>query len=545
MIESRTVVLPTPTGVPSREPSNPALRPSTLFEGRLLLLDNGQVQPSQQRYGPLLDWLVEDIESLGIDVTIDRRHEDLIQFPEAKLQDLQAEILGGRYTGLVIAVCHAGVTASSTVLALALERAGVPCVLLCTELGRPLAETMAAHDVAGLPLVEVPWLRGMSDEDIAGDRTDRVKAVQEALTAPPERLAERSSDTGDPSAGLREITVDVPTNSDLGTELYQALDLLQLGDGLPVVPPTEDRLAAMLAASPVDPEEVLIDSPMPSGAAVTVHNLAVNAVLAGCDPSYFPVVLAVLRAMAKPEYRFFHTAITTHPGGTAIVVSGPIAQKLGIASGAGCLGPGFRANATIGRAVNLTLINVARSIPGRSSLATHSSPAQYSYCFAEHIRDHPWQPLHVEYADDSTSTVTVLKCEAPHNVLSMIGTAPEQLLTATASVAATLGSNTFRYPGDHLVIINPLDAARMADAGWTKDDVRHFLFEHARVDRELLPENRYLLSSPAWFEHAERLPVARGPEEFHVVVAGGIGPQLMVAPPWGLSAAVTSPIDTT
>ena len=178
----------------------------------------------------------------------------------------------------------------------------------------------------------------------------------------------------------------------------------------------------MLAASPLPPEQTLIGPPMPSGSAITVRNLAINAVLAGCRPEYFPVVLAVVRAMAAPEYRFFHTAITTHPGGVAIVVSGPIAEELGIASGQGCLGPGFRANATIGRAVNLTLINVARSIPGRSSLATHASPAQYSYCFAERLEGHPWQPLHEEYADASTSTVTVLKCEAPHNVLSMIGT---------------------------------------------------------------------------------------------------------------------------
>ena len=127
----------------------------------------------------------------------------------------------------------------------------------------------------------------------------------------------------------------------------------------------------------------------------------------------------------------------------------------------------------------------------------------------------------------------------------MIGTTPEQMLTATASVAATLGTNTFRYPGDHLVIMNPVDAANLADEGWTKDDVRQFLFEHARVDRLELPEKRYTLSSPTWFEHTDRVPVVRTPEEFHVVVAGGIGAQFMIAPPWGLSRAVTRPIETT
>ena len=544
MPEPRTVTLPAPTGTLSRATALPAARPTTLAGARLLLLDNGQVGPSQERYGPLLDWLVEDLAAAGVGVEVDRRHEDLIQFPEAELAGLQAEILAGGYAGLVIAVCHAGVTASSTVLALALERAGFPCVLLCTALGRPLAETMAAHDVPALPLVEVPWLLPLGDDAVAASRRERAKAVVEALTTPAERLVERVSGAGDPVAGLREIAVETADGTDLGAALYDEFEALQIGDGLPVVPPTEERVAAMLAASPLAADEVLIEPPMPSGSSISVRNLAVNAVLAGCLPEYFPVVLAAMRAMAAPEYRFFHTAITTHPGGTAIVVSGPIAEQLGIASGAGCLGPGFRANATIGRAVNLALINLARSIPGRSSLATHGSPAQYSYCFAEQLEGHPWQPLHVERADKSTSTVTVLKCEAPHNVLSMIGTAPEQLLAATASVAATLGANAFRFPGDHLVILNPLDAARMAAAGWTKDDVRHYLFEHARIDRELLPERRYLLSSPTWFEHADRVPVAHGPEEFHVVVAGGIGPQLMIAPPWGLSAAVTRPIET-
>ncbi len=545
MSESRRIVLPAPTGRPSREHALPAPRPASLEGTRLLMIDNGQVQPSLPRYGPLLDWLAEDLAAVAPGVAIDRRDEDLIQFQEGELAALQAEILDGGYSGLVIAVCHAGVTASSTVLSLALERAGLPCVLLCTALGGPLAATMAAHDVPGLPTIEVPWLRGMDDEALAASRAERAAAVVVALTTPPERLdADAAGDpaVGDPAAGLTEIEVE---ETDTSAALYERFEPLQLGDGLPVVAPTEERVEAMLSASPLPPEETLIGPPMPSGSAITVRNLAINAVLAGCRPEYFPVVLAVVRAMAAPEYRFFHTAITTHPGGVAIVVSGPIAEELGIASGQGCLGPGFRANATIGRAVNLTLINVARSIPGRSSLATHASPAQYSYCFAERLEGHPWQPLHEEHADASTSTVTILKCEAPHNVLSMIGTTPEQMLTATASVAATLGTNTFRYPGDHLVIMNPVDAANLADEGWTKDDVRQFLFEHARIDRLELPEKRYTLSSPTWFEHTDRVPVVRTPEEFHVVVAGGIGAQFMIAPPWGLSRAVTRPIETT
>ena len=333
MSESSRIVLPAPTGAPSRAHALPAARPASLEGARLLLIDNGQVQPSLPRYGPLVDWLAEDLEAAVAGLTIERRGEDLIQFQEDELASLRAEILEGGYGGLVIAVCHAGVTASSTVLSLSLEREGLPCVLLATGLGGPLAATMAAHDVPGLPVIEVPWLRGMDGEAVADSRAERAAAVVAALTTPPERLAAAAADNpavGDPAAGLTEIEV---ADADASAALYERLEPLQLGDGFPVVAPTGERVEAMLAASPLPPDETLIGPPMPSGSSITVRNLAINAVLAGCRPAYFPVVLAAVRAMAAPEYRFFHTAITTHPGGVAMVVSGPIAEELGIASG--------------------------------------------------------------------------------------------------------------------------------------------------------------------------------------------------------------------
>ena len=193
MSESRRIVLPAPTGRPSREHALPAPRPASLEGTRLLLIDNGQVQPSLPRYGPLLDWLAEDLEAVAPGVTVERRDEDLIQFQEGELARLQAEILDGGYGGLVIAVCHAGVTASSTVLALALERAGLPCVLLCTALGGPLAATMAAHDVPGLPTIEGAVAarhgrggpRGLARRARGGRRRGTDNAARSPSTLPP------------------------------------------------------------------------------------------------------------------------------------------------------------------------------------------------------------------------------------------------------------------------------------------------------------------------------------------------------------------------
>src|SRR6185436_566591 len=153
--------------------------------------------------------------------------------------------------------------------------------------------------------------------------------------------------------------------------------------GLPVIPPTAKRVDAMLGFTDRDPEQGLVNEIPPSGATITVRSLAVNAVMAGCRPAYFPILVAAFQAIADPAYRAFQGAITTHPSGNAIVVSGPLADELGIASGPGCLGPGFRANATIGRAINLTIMNVARAIPGKSDLGVFGSPAEFTYCFAE------------------------------------------------------------------------------------------------------------------------------------------------------------------
>src|SRR4029077_17249190 len=139
---------------------------------------------------------------------------------------------------------------------------------------------------------------------------------------------------------------------------YEELCAAEVGDGLPVIPPTEKRVAAMLQFTDLDSDDVFVRELPPRGASVMVRSLAVNAVMAGCRPEYFPVLVAVFQAVSDPAYRAYQGAITTHPSGNAVVVSGPLAEELGIQSGYGCLGPGFRANATIGRAVNLAIMNV-------------------------------------------------------------------------------------------------------------------------------------------------------------------------------------------
>ena len=163
----------------------------------------------------------------------------------------------------------------------------------------------------------------------------------------------------------------------------------------------------------------------------------------------------------------------------------PLARELGIHSGAGCMGPGFRANATIGRAITLAMLNIARAIPGRSDLSSFGSPAEYSYCFAETDENHPWQPFHVEFRDAATTTVTVHKVEGPHNVIAHLGPRPEDILQAVSAQAATIAGNNYSWPFELIVLLNPAHARSIAAAGWSKADVRRRIWEGS-----MLPAHR-------------------------------------------------------
>jgi hypothetical protein len=262
-------------------------------------------------------------------------------------------------------------------------------------------------------------------------------------------------------------------------------------------------------------------------------------VLAGCRPEHLPIVITALEALADPRYRLFQSAITTHPGGTAVLVSGPLTRQLGIRAGSGALGPGFRANLSIGRAVSLTIANTGRIVPGRSGLATHGSAAQLTFCLAEAIEESPWPGFMASTAGPDATTVTVMKIESPHNVISNLGPGPEALLTCAAAVLATIGNNSTRWASEQLVVINPAQARMMAEAGWSRENVQQFLFERARVPVDSYDAKRYAHARPAWMNELPATPIVERPDQYLVMVAGGIGNQMVVAPPWGLSAAVT------
>jgi len=324
-----------------------------------------------------------------------------------------------------------------------------------------------------------------------------------------------------------------------------------LGDGLPVVPPTPARVEAMLRSCGADPEQVVGRFP-PRRLLATVRDVAVNAVLAGCPEPGFPVVLAALRAALAEEFNLLGVLATTHPCGITVIVSGPAARSLGLNSGLSLYGPGSRLNAGIGRAVRLALQNLGGAWPGSVDKSTQGSPAKYTYCFAENLEASPWGPYHVERGfDASATTVTVASGEGPHNVHDPASRTAESLLRYLCTSMAHSGHNGIYHKGDLFLVLCPEHAELLASAGYDRRRIREHIFETARVPGKNLGRDCYEHFTGRWPEDEPRpadmetslLALTRGPDQIHVLVAGGAGKHSSWIPTFGLSYSATVPLE--
>lgn len=314
-------------------------------------------------------------------------------------------------------------------------------------------------------------------------------------------------------------------------------------DGLPIVPPTEDRVRAMLGGR--DGERVLGVLP-PLWRQATVEKLAVNAVMAGCEPAYFPIIVAAVEAILDPTFNLYGVQATTHPVAPLVIVNGPYGKSVGLHGGQGCFGPGFRANATIGRAIRLILMNVGGAWPGRGDMATQGSPAKFSYCIAENEEASPWEPMR------AGDTVTVYGGEPPHNVNDHVATTAAGVLTTVASTAITLGSNVGAYfsQAQLMVVLGPEHAKTVAGDGLSRADVQRYVYENARLPLGLLKLGGMwgMHDWPAWMnaitDPDARPPRVPSPDDVFVLVAGGSGKHSCVVPNCTFSRAVSRPIGT-
>jgi hypothetical protein len=296
-------------------------------------------------------------------------------------------------------------------------------------------------------------------------------------------------------------------------------------DGLPVVPPTPERVTAMLAAAGVAPDDVLGEVPT-RNVVITAEAAAVNAVMAGCAAEYFPVVLAALRAHLQVKGNSHSTTATLAGAAQVIVVNGPVRNELGIASGQACFGPGFRANATIGRALRLVIRNVCRSIPGVLDRATFSWPLRYSFCFGENEEFSDWNPLHVQRGYEPGDSVATVLSLMHLDRAQEFGAEPEAILAAIAAVARQTGVGHDEFLGDGrsiMVVFGQEHQRRLLNAGWTKEGVQEHLWP--------------LLAAETRDRYDRRLDLAR-PDNILVVAAGGPG----MAESWMFLPHLSNPV---
>ena len=342
------------------------------------------------------------------------------------------------------------------------------------------------------------------------------------------------------SAELVEVLDESPE------ALYRWLDERGLGDGLPVVAPTPARVDAMLVHADGDPDEVLCTL-QPRSGIVTRRVVAVNAVMAGCAPETFPVVLTAIRALARPEVNLRGVNATTHLVAPMVIVHGEIVRTAGFNAGVGAFGPGNRANATVGRAVRLILLHVAGARPGFGDAATHGQPAKYTFCAAENLEATPWESYPMSLGIDAPSAVTVHCGEGPHNVHDAEAAGdPRLILGKIASAMTSLGQNNAPISqAEYFIVLGPEHAASIAERAMTRRDVSNFLFNEARLPAHVFRRHFQELAWANWMKAVDDdvlLPMTGDADNIRVLVSGGPGKHSLVVPSWGMTRSATLPL---
>jgi hypothetical protein len=315
-------------------------------------------------------------------------------------------------------------------------------------------------------------------------------------------------------------------------------------DGLPIVPPTEDAVARFLAAAGLDAATVIGIEPV-RRRSITAEKIAIAAVMAGCLPEYLPVVVATVKAMCQPEYALHGSTASTGGSAPFIIVNGPVRRAIGMNATHNALANASRANATIGRSIRLVLLNVLGGIPGQLDRSTLGHPGKFTFCVAEDEEDSPWPPLSVERGVPAgISAVTALQVESPHQIMNEWTHDPKEILD---TYVAAMRSNMLTYSiweGNYAFVIPKQHREIFAAAGWTRQNIRDYVFEAARVKRgdwRLVGK-----AAVAGRKDEDRIYRAlRSPDDLLVIAAGGpAGGFGAILPPWygKKSLAVTMPV---
>ena len=344
----------------------------------------------------------------------------------------------------------------------------------------------------------------------------------------------------------RAALVECADDFDAINKLYRER---RWSDGLPIVPPTVERVERMLRHARRAREDVVARI-APGFGAASVERIAINAVLAGCDPEYMPALIAAVEAVTDPEFNLQGIQATTNPVAVWVIVNGPLAQELGVNATFNCIGEGAWANATLGRALRLILRNIGGALPGEMDRATQGQPGKFTFCCAENEAENPWEPLHVErgFSRDQ-STVTVVGAEGTMNMNTHAKDVVD-LLRVIAETMVHPASNEYCHGGEPWLMISPEHADIMKRGGLSKADVKARLWELTKMPaRHMAAKDLLRVKSSRTEELGEIGPatiltIAHKPEDICIMVAGGPGTHSVYVPCFGNSRAITRAIAT-
>jgi hypothetical protein len=296
------------------------------------------------------------------------------------------------------------------------------------------------------------------------------------------------------------------------------------GDGLPLVPPTEGRVQAMLEPTPLPPSHV-VGVVEPRRGEATVEKVAVNAVMAGCRPEYFPAVLAAVEAVCEPQFNLYALNTTTCCATPALMLNGPARLRLGVECGYSCLGHNGRANATIGRALRLVMRNVGGAVPGAVSKSVFGQPGRISLCFGEWEEKSPWPPFHVRRGFAATDSVVTAVCATgTQDIADIYADTGEELVWILAHSIDWIGNNKVlvqQDKGDMLLLLCPDFAHKIARDGIDVPQLQQMLLEGTRTPIERWHRRHWPKLERLGYVEGNVVPLAARPDQFLIGVAGG------------------------
>ena len=418
---------------------------------------------------------------------------------------------------------------------------GLAAVQVCSSAFVAMGHMQAAAlGYADLPIVVVPHPFG------ALERVAVRKLAEQCVQNIARIIAEfPAADTAVGAAAQVTVTsLEVENDPDAINRLFRER---RWTDGLPIVPPTAERVARMLGCTARQRDE-FVAALAPGFGAATVERIAINAVMAGCDPEYLPVLIAAVEAVTAPEFNLQGVQATTDPAAVWLIVNGPIAKRLNMNAGINCLGHGNWANATLGRALRLILQNIGAALPGEMDLATQGQPGKYLFCCAENEDQSPWEPLHVERGmRPQQSAVTVVAAEGTLD-LNTHSTDPDEVLRVFAETLPRPTGNDYWMGGDPWIVLCPEHARILKDGGLSKAQIKHRLWNASKIAAGRLTaidlhltqiRRRTELGS---IDSGTMLPICAVPDRLGILVAGGPGTHSIYVPSFGNTRSVTREI---